>query len=107
MLTDRQQKYYNRLEMLITSESLNNKERRLIKKAKNFIDKGRSFSDSINALNLSLRIYQQKENSLSSKVSELYKDLIETYGEPDYRQLASMRTRGSHGAGFSDSGWYR
>jgi predicted lipid-binding transport protein (Tim44 family) len=107
MLTDRQQKFYTRITELGTSKEISRKEKHFISKAKRNIDDGRPFGDSINAMNLSLRIYQESDKKeLSSDVKTLYDDLIKAYGEPDFRQLAKMRTKGTMGAGFQDNGWF-
>lgn len=106
MLTDRQQKFYDRIVKLSEDREVPRKERKFIKKAKKNIDEGRRFGDSINAMNLSLKIYQENIGvALNVEVEKLCKDLIGAYGQPDFRQLSSMETKGSFGTGFSSRGW--
>jgi hypothetical protein len=57
-------------------------------------------------MNLSLKIYRENIGvSLNVEVEKLCKDLIEVYGQPDFRQLSSMETKGAFGTGFSSRGW--
>lgn len=106
MLTDRQQKIYDKITISSKSKTISRKEKHFLTKALKNIDDGRRFQDSLNAMNLSLKIYQENtDKPLDKSVKEIYDEIVKIYGEPDFRQLASMKHKGQYGSTFGNQGW--
>lgn len=86
MLTDRQNKFFNRMTSIKKEEkSLSYKEERTLDKCINSLKDGRQFKHAINDFNLSIRELKKKNKLINPRVNELYKDLIEIYGEPGFK----------------------
>lgn len=92
MLTDRQNKFVERIiELSKENSAVTNKERVYLKRCSNDIKYGIKFQDAINGLNLSLQgLVERKKKPLTRELGMLSKELIEIYGEPDYRALNSL-----------------
>jgi hypothetical protein len=86
MLTDRQNKFLNRMiDLSKENSSATYKERVYLKRSVEAIQFDTKFQDGVNALNLSLQGLKERKKELTSDVKKLSEDLIETYGEPNYR----------------------
>ena len=91
MLTDRQNKFLTRMiELSKENSSANYKERVYLKRSVEAIQFDTKFQDGVNALNLSLKGLVERGKELTPEVLKLSKDLIEVYGEPDYRGLNGL-----------------
>lgn len=99
MLTDRQQKFYSEIELLLSSETeMTDKEKARLETAKEALDSGRNFRDTIHTLMVDLRYIQSAvqiryaltQGGLSDGVQQLYDDLVKAYGNPvdEYAQKA-------------------
>lgn len=86
MLTDRQQKFYNKITTLINNKSsLTEQEFKCLNATKVKLDQNESFKESINYLNRVLKTLDYgalQEGGLSPKVKELFEEIKEVYGEP-------------------------
>lgn len=72
--------------LLKNNNDLTRHERKYLTRAKDGIDSGFGFASSINALELSLRALNKKEE-LTTETKIFFNTLISLYGEPDYREL--------------------
>lgn len=82
MLTDRQQKYYDRISsLLLLSSSADFIEKQWLSDAKNDIDKNQDFKGTITVL---MQKMQDSEtigrNVLTPNVKKLFEDLLSSYG---------------------------
>lgn len=92
MLTDRQNKFVERLLELSKDDSVvTYKERVYLTRCINDLKYGMKFQDAINGLNLSLQgLVERKKKPLTKELDVVSKELIEIYGQPDYRALNSL-----------------
>lgn len=97
MLTDRQNKFLNKMIKLSTeTSSITNKERSYLNRSIKVIKEGKKFQDGVNMLTLSLQgLVKRKEKPLTPELELLYKDLVSVYGEPDYRGLNGLPNNSS------------
>lgn len=86
MLTDRQNKFLNRMiDLSKENSNATYKERVYLKRSVEAIQFDTKFQDGVNALNLSLQGLKERKKELTPDVKKLSEDLIEIYGEPNYR----------------------
>ncbi|GAB2026843.1 hypothetical protein [Lactovum odontotermitis] len=90
MLTDRQ-KFYIRIGLLACSTSITDMEKRNLKRAKKWIERGDDFHIAYNSLGLGLQDLETKrlQGKLTPVVKKLLEDLIEAYGGPEKSQFDS------------------
>ncbi|GAB2026840.1 bacteriocin immunity protein [Lactovum odontotermitis] len=86
VLTDRQSKFYNRIQLCLLSESeASDEERKYLTIAKNKLDSGMEFKNVINSLNLALSALDYGRlqiGGLTPEVKALFENLKSIYGEP-------------------------
>lgn len=83
MLTDRQNKFRERIiELSELSSSVNTEERKYFLQAKKRFDSGRDFKTTVNALSLVLETLDLKDEGLSLDAKSLSEDLEKAYGKP-------------------------
>lgn len=85
MLTDRQQKYYDRISsLLLLSSSADFIEKQWLSDAKNDIDKNQDFKASITVLMQKMQDSETTgQNVLTPNVKKLFEDLLYSYGTPE------------------------
>ncbi|MCL2676517.1 MAG: bacteriocin immunity protein [Streptococcaceae bacterium] len=95
MLTDRQQKFYNTINSLFSSNiEITKREKARLTTAKEKLDSNQNFKEVIHTLMVDLHYVrsaaQMKNETLSPQVENFYNQLIETYGKPvdEYAQKA-------------------
>ncbi len=104
MLTDRQDRFYQRMLGLVQSEDLDSMEKHFLRKRIREIEQGYPFGDTINAFCLSMKIHTENTGKpLSADIQKLYNDLIETYGTPNFSRL---NNEGKNNSGQIWSGYH-